>query len=106
MISDSKKFKILYFSCHEILEYDDLRMFTERGHGVFSLGAYASPDTKGLFRIPKPEFFSATDWKAFNETGCSLLTRRVSREFASNFDVAIINHYPEWIIDNLKELSE
>jgi len=31
---------ILYYSTHEILEYDEVKLFTEMGHNVFSLGAY------------------------------------------------------------------
>lgn len=37
--------KLLYLSCHEILEYDELRLFTSLGHECYSLGAYTrSPD--------------------------------------------------------------
>lgn len=31
---------VLYYSAHEILEYDEIKLFTEMGHNVFSLGAY------------------------------------------------------------------
>lgn len=32
--------KILYYSTHSILEYDEIKLFTEMGHDVISLGAY------------------------------------------------------------------
>lgn len=38
---------IVYFSAHSILEYDDVRMFTEMGHDVFSIGAYEDPAHPG-----------------------------------------------------------
>ena len=42
---------ILYLSVHEILEYDELKLFTEMGHKVFSLGgAFQNPQNPGLLR--------------------------------------------------------
>jgi len=35
--------KILYLSCHSILEYDEVKLFNELGHEVFSVGAYTNP---------------------------------------------------------------
>ena len=32
--------KILYLSCHSILEYDEVKLLTGMGHYVFSPGAY------------------------------------------------------------------
>jgi len=34
---------ILLLTAHDIAEYDDLRMFTDIGHDVFSIGAYTDP---------------------------------------------------------------
>jgi glycosyltransferase involved in cell wall biosynthesis len=37
--------KILYLSCHAILEYEEVKMFHELGHDVFSLnGSYQNPE--------------------------------------------------------------
>jgi hypothetical protein len=35
--------RILLLTAHDIAEYDDLRMFTDMGHDVFSIGAYIDP---------------------------------------------------------------
>lgn len=34
---------ILLLTAHDIAEYDDVRMFTDMGHDVFSIGAYTEP---------------------------------------------------------------
>src|SRR3954468_16183465 len=38
---------ILYLSAHSILEYDEVRLFTELGHDVFSPGAYIRGEGDG-----------------------------------------------------------
>ena len=40
--------KILLLLAHEIAEYDDLRMFTDMGYDVFSIGAYTNPSRPDL----------------------------------------------------------
>lgn len=91
-----RRFKILYYSCHEILEYDDMCMLTDQGHAVFSLGAYCNPESTGLFRCPRPDFFQDGDWDAYIASGSTGATS-LTRKFASRFDIAIINHMPEWV---------
>ena len=39
--------KILYLSCHEVLEYDEVSLLLELGHEVFSPGAYVEPANPG-----------------------------------------------------------
>ena len=95
---------ILYFSCHEILEYDDLAMFTSRNHRVFSLGTFTGPGVTSRFRPAQPAFFHPGDWENFVAMGCSNHAKTVTAEFASQFDVVIINHYPHWIEANLNAL--
>lgn len=47
--------KILYLSCHSILEYDEVKLFTEMGHDVFSHGVYANPAKPGDPKRPAIE---------------------------------------------------
>lgn len=89
--------KILYWSCHEILEYDDLRMLTSEGHEVFSLGVYASPDAVGHFRRSEPEFHRGDHFAAY-VASASTGPENVDPEFAARFDIAFVNHMPEWAI--------
>lgn len=44
--------KIHYISNHAILEYDEIRLFTELGHQVHSNGAYRDP--RGAYTLPRP----------------------------------------------------
>ena len=51
--------KILYLSCHEILEFDEVSILTELGHEVFSPeGAYMNPQSGGGKRpaIPNAQY--------------------------------------------------
>lgn len=47
---------ILYYSAHEILEYDEVKLFTEMGHNVFSLGVYQNSNV-GILRGPIPNLY-------------------------------------------------
>ncbi len=44
--------KILYLSCHSILEYDECKLLTELGYDVQSHGAYRDP--RGAYTLPRP----------------------------------------------------
>jgi len=55
---------ILYLSTHEILEYDEIKLFTELGHNVFSLGAYTSSNQGGLMRGEVPNLYQNEPLKA------------------------------------------
>ena len=95
-IINEQPLKILYFACHETLEFDDVRMLTEMGHRVFSVGGLANPDSlKPATRPTSPQFYSAEWWQAFaNDPANDLLSKSVSRSFAQHFDIAIVNHDP------------
>jgi glycosyltransferase involved in cell wall biosynthesis len=99
--------KILYLSCHEILEFDEVKMFHELGHEVFSPGAYVNPQSKGEFDmrpgIPgltyNPEIL---DKYVRNNSlypgidGKSKLTK----EIVDYFDLIVVMHVPDWIKSN------
>lgn len=48
--------RILYYSAHEILEHDEIKLFTEMGHEVFSLGVYQNSN-QGILRGPVPGLY-------------------------------------------------
>lgn len=87
--------KLLYLSCHAILEYDELKLFEELGIDYFSLGSYIDPQ-KPVDPI-RP---------ALNKTvNPDLLQQAPSRdkmpkEFLDHFDKIVIMHKPEWIEQN------
>lgn len=97
--------KLLYLSCHSILEYDEVKLFTELGIDVFSPGAYMDP-SKGAGDDMRPEIpglvYDPDDvamWHSLAQPGIDnkeLLTK----EFVDRFDAIMIMHVPRWIMKN------
>lgn len=102
----ARRLNILYFACHEVLEYDDLRLLTGLGHRVFSIGQFSDPDNPPSLRPQHPEFYHDYDWKMFTETGGSVERRSVGRAFAALFDIVIVGHNPQRIIENLPAFGD
>ncbi len=44
--------KLLYLSCHSVLEYDEVKLFKEMGIDVFSHGVYANPNKPSDVKRP------------------------------------------------------
>lgn len=87
--------KLLYFSCHSILEYDELKLFEEMGIDYFSLGSYVRPTS------PVDPIRPAL--KSYPETwvrGEPPPRDNIPFEFVSQFDTIMIMHVPEWIEQN------
>lgn len=87
--------KVLYLSCHAILEYDELRLFEELNIDYFSLGSYVNPQMPvdpmrpPLNKKVDPELLAITPSRD-----------HLPQEFIDKFDVIIVMHKKEWIIDN------
>jgi glycosyltransferase involved in cell wall biosynthesis len=94
--------KILYLSCHSILEYDELKLFSELGYDWFSLGSYVNP-TK-----PADEKRPALSGK-YDDHLISLAGRysrdNLHQEQIDPFDVIIVMHIDEWIEKNWDKLK-
>lgn len=93
--------RILYLSVHQVLEYDELRMFCDAGHEVFSLGAYfASPP----LRRARPPLDLGPSWPglkaAFEAQGGRFAFEGDPKDFVipaafvDRFDVCIVMHDP------------
>jgi glycosyltransferase involved in cell wall biosynthesis len=96
--------RILYLSCHEILEHDELKLFQELGYGLFSPGAYVEPQNRGDgdLRPGIPGLVYNPDVVAqYHRIGAQFPgqdgKRHLTKEFIDNFDVIIVMHIPEWI---------
>jgi len=93
--------KILYLSCHSILEYDETKLLTELGHEVFSHGAYVNPQAPQDVKRPP------TGAK-YNEHMAVLATRfskdQLNPEMIEWADAIIVQHVPEWIINNWEKI--
>ena len=93
--------RLLYLSCHAILEYDDLKIFEELGIDYFSLGAYTIP-TKEVEGV-RPALTHKPDEKLY-----SILPEdkeHLTKVFLDNFDVIVVMHTPEWIEKNWEVLK-
>ena len=107
--------KLLYISCHEVLEYDELRMFTELGIDVSPIGFYFNPqEPMSNIRPPIPNLNINKDFAyVFMQTNpnyilpglreiCGLV--KITKELIESFDIIYICYYPDIILKNDKTL--
>ena len=97
--------KILYLSCHSILEHDEIKMLSSLGHEVFPAGAYINPAIPhDDMRPPIPGL--TVDPELLAQYGAidvptGVDTRdHLTREFCDNFDMVMVMHIPKWIRNN------
>lgn len=91
--------KILYLSCHAILEYDELKLFEEMGIEYFSLGSYINP-LQPVDPI-RPALTQKPDEWAYKHAPDR---NNLPVEFLDKFDLIIVMHVKEWIINNWEKL--
>ncbi|WP_395661557.1 glycosyltransferase [Aestuariivirga sp.] len=106
--SVERRRRVLYYSVHGALEYDDLRLLHEAGFDVFSLGSFGDPVVKSnQLRKSEPYFTKPEDYAAMNEGGVVITDgrKRITQSFADRFDAVIVNHDPHFIIDNVGVLE-
>jgi len=97
--------KILYLSCHEILQWDECMMLMNLGHQVFCPGSFVEPDNAGdqglRPGLPKCEGYDALmeEWHTFASPGIDN-KERLTVEFVKKFDAVILMHLPRWMHAN------
>lgn len=99
--------KILYLSCHSILEHDEVKMFHGLGHEVFSPGAYVEPLNPGDASLRPgipglvydPDILKQYHRLAAQHPGEDTKDH-LTKEFVDNFDCVIVMHLPRWIQRN------
>jgi len=95
--------KLLYLSCHSVLEYDEVKLFNEMGIDVFSHGVYANPLVPADIKRPAIE-------GKFDHHLVYLSYRygkeKLPREFIEPFDVILVQHVPDWIINNWEVMKD
>lgn len=91
--------KLLYLSCHSILEYDELKIFEELGIDYFSLGSYIDPKNPVDPIRPALRGNGVSRWQSK-----APLRDKLTAEFLDDFDVIIVMHIPEWIEKNWEVL--
>ena len=105
--------RILYLSCHSILEHDEISLFNKLGHYVFSPGAYVEPANPGDASL-RPGLMDVkydpediTAWRKLqDEVGHDKDPKYLlSKEFVDRFDAVIVMHIPEWITNNWEAMK-
>lgn len=96
--------KILYLSCHSILEHDELKLFHELGLDVFSHGAYMRFNQPSEMRPAICAEDNTDEGLLLQAVNCT--KENLSREFIDNFDVILVMHIPTWIIDNWSKIKD
>lgn len=94
--------RILYVSVHEVLEYDEVKLFTELGYECFSHGPYCRPHLGSLLRPPIPEmtydphFANLVDHSPKDDLHPDLIKDK---------DIIIIMHTPSIVINNWEKIK-
>jgi len=93
---------LLYLSCHSVLEFDELRIFSELGIDVFSHGAYHNPKKvddkkRPALDLPYHEEFS----KKVN----IFPKENLDPDLVRWADVIVVMHIDEWIFKNFSKLK-
>lgn len=97
--------KILYLSCHEILQWDECSLLIELGHEVFCPGAYVSEDNKGDLNL-RPGLTKCVNYEYLMEEWHKLgkpgkdNKECLTIDFLKNFDMVIVMHLPQWVHAN------
>lgn len=96
--------RLLYLSCHSILEHDEVKLLTELGHYVFSPGAYLDPSVSpdGMRPALGSVKYDPDDIAAFHALGKPGKDNKelLTKEFVDRFDAVIVMHMPKWIVLN------
>lgn len=103
--------KILYLSCHSVLEYNEVKMFHEMGHEVFPAGGYIDPEVPHVkIRPPIMGMKVDQDLKTMYYDICNKHPgfdgrNFLTKEFVDKFDAIVIMHLPDWIKNNWENLK-
>lgn len=96
--------KIQYISDHSVLEYDEVQLLLDLGHEVFSNGAYLDP--AGHITLPRPGLRGAKTYPQFMDLARTSARTDMPAELIDPFDVIIIMHSPNVVIQNWSKLKE
>lgn len=97
--------KILYISCHAILEYDEVKLFHEMGYDVFSAGVYAYPHFRA--GMPRPGIDTLPHYPELERLASTIDASggAIPQELIEWADTVIFMHRPEWLQKNWPKLK-
>lgn len=89
--------KILYLSCHSILEYDEVKLLASLGHEIFSHGTYADPSKVDDTKRPPLNIPAYPD---FIKTVFSNPKENLDPNLVDWADTIICMHITDWLSAN------
>lgn len=97
--------KILYISCHAILEYDEVKLLSEVGYDVFSAGVYAFPQYRA--GMPRPGIDTLTHYPDLERMASTIDSSggAIPQPLIDWADTIIFMHRPEWLEKNWQKLK-
>src|SRR3990167_5830908 len=96
--------KLCYIGVHEVLEADELRLFTELGIDCFSYqGAFANP--AGHISLKRPAIGGMTYYPELAEEANKHAKTKIPKEFFDKFDVVMIMHDPDVVVENWERMK-
>lgn len=90
--------KLLYMPCHAVLEFDQMRLWHELGHEVFSLGSYIDPAAPHDPKRPALPHIPAHPELAKGVTGDA--KELLPLHLVEWADAIVIDHIPRWVANN------
>jgi len=95
---------ILYVSDHSILEYDEVQLFTDMGHDVFSCGAYRQP--AGHYDLPRPGIKGAVYHEDLDKIWSENPNKNnLDQRLIDWSDVIVVMHSPNCIVENWDKIK-
>lgn len=95
--------KILYLSTHSILEFDEVKLFTEMGHEVFPMGAYNSKGESAVTKRPSIPRMKCNE--RMEHLAVRYSKENLHPEMIKEFDVVMIMHQPDWVYLNWDKIK-
>lgn len=93
--------KILYLSCHSILEYDEIKLLSELGHEIFSMGTYHNP---GKIDDPKRPVLDIPYYPELEKLATPDDKNNINPALIDWADVILVMHRVDWIRDNWEKM--
>lgn len=96
--------KLLYIGVHEILERDELALFTELEIDCFSYqGAYMYPE--GHPTLKRPGILAMEAHKDLADESLQYAKTKIPKEFFDKFDAVMIMHDPNVVVENWDQMK-
>ena len=95
--------KLLYLSCHCVLEYDEIKLFKELGIDVFAHGVYKNPNEPG---DPKRPAIRGEVDPHLLDLAEKCEKEELSRELIEQFDAVMVMHRPDWVMNNWERMKD